>query len=58
MELRLIIAYTLLALLVAFTAGMFLWWHHNSQDRTIARSRRREKEASLVRMAERDRVER
>ena len=46
MELRLIIAYSLMALLGAFAAGVILWRRYSSRDRTIARERRRTRAAS------------
>jgi hypothetical protein len=57
MELRRIIAYALLALLVAFAVGLVAWRNYNSRDKTAARSRRRESEAYRQRMAERERGE-
>lgn len=54
MELRHIIAYSLLTLLVAFAAGLVLWRQYNSRDRTAARSRRRHREATERRRSERE----
>ena len=57
MELRLIVAYALMALLVAFAAALVLWRRHNAPHRTAARSRTRQREAAERRMAERERSE-
>lgn len=46
MEPRLILAYSLMALLGAFAAGVILWRRYSSRDRTIARERRRTRAAS------------
>ena len=54
MELRLIIAYGLLSLLVAFAVGLLLWRHYNSRERTDARLRRRGRADHERRMAERE----
>jgi len=51
MELRLIVAYSLMALLAAFAAGLVVWLRYNSRDRAVERSRRRVREASERRRA-------
>ena len=51
MELRLIVAYSLIALLAAFAAGLVVWLRYNSRDRAVERSRRRVREASERRRA-------
>ena len=51
MELRLIVAYSLMALLAAFAAGLAVWLRYNSRDRAVERSRRRVREASERRRA-------
>jgi len=40
MELRLIVAYSLMALLAAFAAGLVGWLRYTSRGRTVERSRR------------------
>ena len=55
MEVRHIIAYSLLILLVAFAAGLVLWWQYHSHGRTVTRSRRRESDVYAKRLAERER---
>jgi hypothetical protein len=54
MELRLIIAYGLMALLAAFAVALVLWRRHNAYDRTAVRGRRRERESYERRMAKRE----
>jgi len=57
MELRLIVAYSLMALLAAFAAGLVAWLRYNSRDRAVERSRRRVREASERRRAASERGE-
>ena len=54
MEPRLIVAYALIAMLAAFAAGLVAWMRYNSRDRTVERSRRRERAASERRLAARE----
>jgi hypothetical protein len=53
MELRLVVAYGLMALLALFVVGLALWLRYNSRDRIAARARRRDREAYERRMAAR-----
>ena len=53
MELRLIVAYGLIALIVLFFAGLVVWRRYNSFEQTLARRRLRELEDEK-RLAERE----
>jgi hypothetical protein len=54
MELRRIVAYTLLALVVLTVAALAAWWRYNSHDRALKRRHRRENEVYERRMDARD----
>jgi len=56
MEMRLLVAYGLIALLAVFVAALVLWLRHNSRERTVARGRLRDS-AFEQHLAERERGE-
>jgi hypothetical protein len=54
MPTRLLIAYTLIALLVAGSAAIVWWNVHHARDRTNARRNARARKAAAARMASTD----